>query len=317
MSQITTIWPPVLSNIASYLQKGESLVLVFSPYIKSEAIALFLDTFPSEKARVIVRWKIEDILAGASDLEVFDILQERGISLYIHQDIHLKLFEFSSGIAYAGSSNITNKGLSLQQPYNQEMGVLFTLDLNSYSNMRRLCDESRKVTKEIVEAYKTAIDNSQFNPAVVGQLVLPPIEEKDFLISELPACDSPEAFLVAAANYIQNKIPCPKMFHDIGTYKLNYDELTSANLEKKLIAAFQNQCFTKIIVDKIRKEQFMKFGAVTAFVHDLAQDVPLPYRSSIKESISRLYQWLTYCFEDLSWSVPGAHSQVIKSSRFK
>lgn len=316
MSQYTSIWPPVLSNLASSIQTGDKLVLAFAPFIRSDALEVFLDTFPTESARIVVRWKVSDLLAGASDLGIFELLEKRGVQLYTHPNIHLKLLEFSSGIAYVGSSNITNNGLSIKEDHNEEMGVLFPLDLNSYTHIRRLCDQSRKVTKEIVDAYQKAIDVSQVEPPIIGELILPPIEEKEFLISELPASNSPQAFLAAVSNYLQNKEMCPRMLHDVGTYKFNNCDLQSADLDEKLIHAFQNQAFVKHIVAKIRSEPYMNFGAVTAYVHNVAQDVPLPYRSSIKESIATLYNWLSHCFEDLSWSVPGAQSQVIKSSLY-
>ena len=289
-------------------------MLVISPFIRSDALEIFLDTFSTDTARIVVRWKIEDLLAGASDLGIFDILEERKIQLYQHPTIHLKLFQYASGIAYSGSSNITNKGLSLQEPYNEEMGVLSQLDLNSYTHIRRLCDESRKVTKEMVEAYQRAIDESQIDPPIIGDLVLPPMEMKEFLVSELPASDSPQTFLEGASKYVGEQEMCPRMLHDIGTFKLTESDLRSKDLEEKLMQGFQSQAFVKRIVEEIRSQPSMNFGAVTAFVHSMAQDVPLPYRYNIKEAIAHLYPWLEHCFEDLSSFIPGTKSQVMRSS---
>ena len=311
-----SIWPPVLLNLSKNLGERESLVLAFSPFIRSDALEEFLNTFPTESARVIVRWKVEDLLAGASDLGIFDLLEDKRIPLYQHPKIHLKLFGFSSGVAYSGSSNITNKGLSLSEPHNEEMGVLSQLDLKSYAHIRRLCDESRRVTREMVDAYQKAIDESQVDPPIIGELVLPPEESKEFLASEFPASDTPEAFLEAVSNYLKIQEMCPRMLHDVGTLKLTEKDLRSKELKNILLREFRNQAFVKCVVERIRGQASMNFGAVTAFVHDMAQDVPLPYRSNIKEAIARLYPWLEYCFEDLSWSIPGGQSQVIKSSLF-
>ena len=312
----SAIWPPVLENLKLQVSEDDSLVLAFSPFIRSEALKVFLDSFQSNGARIVVRWRVEDLLAGASDLGIFDILKDRKIPLYQHSKIHLKLFQYSSGIAYSGSSNITNNGLSLQEPYNEEMGVLSQLNLKSCAHIRRLCDESRIVTKEMVEAYQRAIDECQVDPPIIGDLILPPIEKKEFLVSELPASDSPKAFLEAASNYVQKQEICPRMLHDIGTLKLTESDLSSENLNNKLIQAFQAQAFVKRVVEKIRSQPSMRFGAITEYVHNIAQDVPLPYRSNIKGAIARLYPWLESCFRDISYSVPGARSQVIESSLY-
>jgi len=236
------------------------------------------------------------------------------IPLYLHPKIHLKLYEFSSGVAYSGSSNITNSGLSLQENHNEEMGVMNQLDLNSYSHIRRLCDESRRVTREVVNAFQKAIEESQVDPPIIGKLVLPPMEEKEFLVSELPASNDPQAFLEAVSNYVQIQKLCPQMLHDVGTFKLTESDLRSTCIKAKLVQGFQRQAFVKHIVKEIRSMPSMSFGAMTALVHDVAQDVPLPYRSNIKEAIARLYAWLEFCFEDLSSSIPGVRSQVMKSS---
>ncbi|MDF1788175.1 MAG: hypothetical protein P1U82_20095, partial [Verrucomicrobiales bacterium] len=137
-----------------------------------------------------------------------------------------------------------------------------------------------------------------------------------FLVSELPASDKPEAFLEAVSNYVQKQEMCPRMLHDIGTLKLTENDLRSKELRNILMREFRNRAFVELIVEEIRSHPSLNFGAVTSFVHNMSQDVPLPYRSNIKEAIARLYPWLDYCFEDLSWSVPGAQSQVIKSSLF-
>lgn len=312
--QPASIWAPVLENLKDEIQQDEELVLAFSPFIRSDALEVFLDTLGANASKVIVRWKVEDILAGASDLKIFDLLEEREIALYQNPSIHLKLFEFSSGRAYSGSSNITNKGLSLSTPYNEEMGTVGQLDLKSYTEIRRLCDESRKVTKELVAAIQKAVDESQIDPPIIGKVEMPPEEKKDFLISELPASETLQAFLGAVELYHETGEMCPHMLHDMGTFNLNETDLNSDSLKQNLEVRFKSNAFTNLIVEEIRYHESMSFGAITAFVHNHGQDVPLPYRSTIKEAISRLYPWLVEHFEDLSVSIPGARSQVIQSS---
>ena len=314
MRNAESIWPPVLDNLKSKLVDGEKLNLVISPFIKKDALSVLLDTFPPLSARVIVRWRMEDLLAGVSDLEIYKVLSDLGIPLYLHPTIHLKLFHFSSGNAYSGSSNITGKGLSLSESYNEEMGVVFALDLDSYSNIRRLCDDSRIVTPEIVEAYEEALRNSKVSSPAVGQLSLPLEEKKQFLVSELPATDSPESFLSAASKYFESGEGCPKFLHDVGTLGITEADLTKQDLKDLVIEKFKEKPFTKVIVKEIRSVYDMNFGAVTALVHSIAEDVPLPYRSEIKDAISRLYPWLVESHNDISTHIPGAISEVIMSS---
>ena len=314
MRNAVSIWPPVLDSLVSELIDGEKLVLAISPFIKRDALEALIERFPPDSARVIVRWRMDDLLSGVSDIEIFDVLDELGLSLYINQNIHLKVFQFSSGSAYCGSSNITGKGLSLNKPYNDEMGVLFDLDLASYTNIRRICDESRLVTPGIVMAYKNALAQSIHQSPVIAELFLPPVEEKEFLISALPATECPESFFFAISAYLKSGTAPPEFLHDVGSLNLIEEDLKSEFIKDIVAESFRNRALIQRIVEKIRSEKDMNFGAVTKFVHTLAQDVPLPYRSVIKEAVGRLYPWLAYYFEDISYHTPGKKSAVIRSS---
>lgn len=314
MKNAESVWPPVLDNLKTKVEDGGNLILAISPFIKKDALTSLLETFSPSSAKIIVRWRMDDLVAGVSDLEIYDLLKEKGIPLYIHPKIHLKLFQFSSGRAYSGSSNVTGKGLSLNNSYNEEMGVLFDLDLESYTNIRRLCDESRLVTPEVVEAYKLALSQSESKPPVIAEVKLPPEERKEFLISQLPATDSPESFLESVSRYVVDSQATPEFLHDLGSLHISEDALRSDSIESIVLDAFREQAFINQIVEKIRSEPDMNFGGLTRFVHTIAEDVPLPVRSVIKDSIKRLYRWLMYCFDDISVFTPGDKSEVIKSS---
>ena len=306
------IWPPILQSLASSISESEGLTLALSPFIKSNALRELLDRVtPSNNTSVIVRWRVEDLLSGASDLEIFDILTERDIKLFIHPDIHLKLFQFSSNKAFIGSANITQKGLSLVENHNQETGVLTELEQVDFQEIRRLCDEARLVTPEIVEAYKDAIIKSTPANPVIEKLNLPEEERKAFLLSNLPASENPKTFLSEVNSH---KLSAESM-HDLYTLKLQ-TQTNDKNFEELMKKSFKNSPFIKEVVDFIREREFRRFGEIKAFVHDLCEDVPLPYRWEITEFIQRLYPWLLHCFDDFTYDRPN-HTEMIRSSLYE
>jgi len=318
LKRSTSIWPPVLDNLKTEIQQDEELVIAFSPFIRSEALKVFLDNFGSKVSKVIVRWRVEDLLAGVSDLKIFDLLKEREIVLYQSSDIHLKLFQFSSNRAYIGSANITNKGLSLCDNYNEEAGVIITLEMRDFQEIRRLCDESRLVTSEIVEAYRVALEASEKIKPNIVQPELPVIDRTKYLVSYLPATETPEEFLDQAR---KGKFTAEGM-HDLYTLKLQ-NAISTSNFEEQAREAFRNLDYVQEIVKFIKEAEprnkgetsSRSFGAITAFIHNICEDVPLPYRSKIKDFTTKTYNWLAYCFDEIFWDIPGARSQVIYYKR--
>ena len=53
-----------------------------------------------------------------------------------------------------------------------------------------------------------------------------------------------------------------------------------------------------------------RFGEVTDWVSQLCRDQPTPYRWELKESTSKLYNWLEEADEEINWDRPR-HSQVL------
>ena len=61
----------------------------------------------------------------------------------------------------------------------------------------------------------------------------------------------------------------------------------------------------------IKNERSARFGQVNEWITELCSDKPTPYRWELKSSTNKLYDWLDYFFDEISWDVPGRHSQVI------
>ena len=194
--------------------------------------------------------------------------------------------------------------------HNQETGVLTELEQVDFQEIRRLCDEARLVTHEIVEAYKDAIIKSTPANPVIENLNLPEEDRKAFLLSNLPASENPKTFLSEVNSH---KLSAESM-HDLYTLKLQR-QTNDKNFEELMKESFKNSLFIKQVVEFIREREFRRFGEIKAFVHDLCEDVPLPYRWEITEFIQRLYPWLLHCFDDLIYDRPN-HTEIIKSSLY-
>lgn len=108
-------------EIVSFLASARKSVLIVAPFLKFKASARLLEVIPdSVETKIITRWRPADIVAGASDLSVFDLAKQKQIPLYLRQDLHAKLFA-SDDECLVGSANVTSAALGWSRTSNLEL----------------------------------------------------------------------------------------------------------------------------------------------------------------------------------------------------
>ena len=115
----------ILDRICAELSNITESFTLISAYCKTPLVE-YLDTFidrPLVK-NLIVRLKPEDILAGATDIELYPYCKEHGWSMFFRLDLHAKTYIFDNLRCVLGSANATSSGLSIGGIGNYEMGVL-------------------------------------------------------------------------------------------------------------------------------------------------------------------------------------------------
>ena len=71
---------------------------------------------------IVTRWRLADLVAGASDLGVFEVATARAAKLYIRQDLHAKFFA-ADDMCLVGSANVTSAALGWRELPNLELLV--------------------------------------------------------------------------------------------------------------------------------------------------------------------------------------------------
>ena len=108
-------------EIISLLANARHSVLIVAPFIRSDALCRILDVIPCGVETVIVtRWRPADLIAGASDLGVFDLAESKAVPLYLRNDLHAKLFA-SDDKCLVGSANVTRTALGWKSHANLEL----------------------------------------------------------------------------------------------------------------------------------------------------------------------------------------------------
>ena len=104
-------------------------IVLVAPFIKTAALERLLGNVPLKvPIRCVTRWRADEIAAGVSDPEVFDILAQRGnCELSLVDNLHAKLY-ISDQRCLVGSANVTLPGLGEIPGSNIEVLVETAID---------------------------------------------------------------------------------------------------------------------------------------------------------------------------------------------
>ena len=108
-------------DISALLCGAQDSALIVAPFMRSEALSRLLDSIPvGTQTTIVTRWRPVDLLAGASDLGVYDLAESKKIPLYLRQDLHAKFFA-ADAKCLIGSANVTLTALGWRTPANLEL----------------------------------------------------------------------------------------------------------------------------------------------------------------------------------------------------
>jgi hypothetical protein len=279
--------------------------LVSDTKVKLDVVVAFLTSADRQaKVRVVARWRLADLLSGASDLETYVTLSEYGIPFYVHPDLHAKLISSDEETILIGSANLTSRGLGLDGATdNLELGIKTTptptdlLYIDSIFALAVLMTPS--LFHEIADCVNTlrvpagvqdfpARIRIQLKPAVTGLWV------RDLLWSVGPSGNPPSD---------------EDLEHDLSLIGVPYASLVSPEGEKR---------FCKLdalawLIQKLRtNDGELYFGNLTGLLHDSLLEDPKPYRKDVKTLVSNLLAWCGYMLPHMIViDVPG-HSQRVR-----
>lgn len=139
------------------LRNTQERLLIVSPFIKVNALKRLLSSAGDDvKVDCVTRWRLDEILLGVSDLEVWNLLRTRSnASLSLRMNLHAKYYRGDDN-CLVGSANITDAALGWSVAPNLEL-LIPSPDNQDFEN--ELFAGTVKVTDALYEQYKTAVEN--------------------------------------------------------------------------------------------------------------------------------------------------------------
>ena len=287
------------------------VVSICSAFLRSSILEDFSKRLPVDApVRIIARWRLEDLLAGASDLEAYEVCKKMGWDFYICTNFHGKVFVFPPAGILVGSANATGSGLGLLSNSNSEVCTIVDESEANKSLVGNLFASSTRMTDELFAKLKDVYQNSLKKgdrvewPDFIYEEISPPKDyDGKLFLSECLSSDGDEILNLSKCESDQAKsdaslLSLPSGQYDHKVIAKRFSETKIFLLLRGLLEAGGGEIY---------------FGALTSAIHNHLMEDPAPYRSDVKIIVKNLYSWVSHLAEHLSMEVDRPnHSERIR-----
>ncbi len=304
------------NELARCLNETASELIVLSAFVTKPGYQWIIDRIGQQGGvgKLVVRWRPNDLLSGASSLEVYEMAKKVGWSVFVYPDLHAKSILIDKSIVFVGSANMTGYGLSIVPGANRELGVKFPASPEDIAVFESILSESTLVTDLIVERLKEFLSTQPPKTSDLsgGNWSL----ELEHLFDKPPEKLWVADLLWAIPEDLLNLDGLDEERKRSAVHDLNILGLADVDLIKReILSDVFIQCRSWKWLKKILSEsegQELYFGAITAALHSSLLDDPTPYRKEVKGLVQNLYSWASILNPQLiKIDVPN-HSQRIK-----
>lgn len=258
--------------------------------------------------RLLMRWSLEDLVKGVSDLDTYFCAVNNGWDVYINLNLHAKCYVFDT-VSVIGSANLTKAGLSNYDNGNIELCVIRENDHGFLGWVYKVFSESTRLTDELVMAIERDVDRNKqdhqmsppsFSSETISQ-IYDGIEKFEIYTSELPWSINP-ACLTKVSDGLES---FENRNHDISLFAV--DSPTSL---EQLRRQFMQSKSWKWLIHRLQAEKY--FGELAQMLHQDLSDDPTPYRKDVKTLLQNLMTWAENLVPELiEIDQPGRKSKRI------
>lgn len=311
---------PIYEELRKYLSDattGQDLFL-YVPYVQKDVLKQLLSNI-NNQVSLITTWKPLDLLLGSSELSVYEFCKERRFTLYINNNLHLKVYSRDLDDIILSTANISRRGLGTIPNYNHECAFFIPnlsnedkIFFNKIIRESILIDDNKyNIMVKWIQNCNTEIPNAES-----FETIMPYFQRDQFLISALPMTRDVETLECCYLRMNSGESPSDNreikncVFHDLSNYQIDLG-LNSTEFRKKLTTAFFSHPFIERIDEIINPEAY--FGKIKEWIQKNCNDVPVPSRRELTGNVQVLLEW----FQVLGngryiIDVPGSHSQRIR-----
>lgn len=259
-----------------------------SAFIRSEAVKPLFDRLPAHATgNVLVRWRFEDVVKGVSDLELYELCRDRGLSLYMRQQFHGKVYAVSPVGIGTGSANATLAGFGLGHA-NDEVCTLVPSTAENLALIDEFFAGATPVDDKLIELLRRACASAESAgptgdwPEEVLRHMNPEPPPKQLLVDQCLWSDGNWAVVSRAPSTEAER-------HDQGL--LGFEPgAPMIDLQRALARSAPLHWLRSSLAQVDSAELY--FGDVTQRLHLALLDDPGPRRSEVKALLQNMLSWI-------------------------
>ena len=265
-----------------------------SAYIKFDSLFHIESALQEPKAdniRILARWKLSDLVSGASDMHAYELARKNGWHFFVKQDFHGKVYQIQPFGVLVGSANLTMSGLGLIASGNDEACVVAESSLENSAYVNHLFQHAVEIDsvlyskiKSFVESCSDQSSNTYNWPQDILDRLHPEVSVDSLLVDEWFFLETPK--LLLAEGHAETSIQAS---HDRSVLGLHSSEKASLVVIRDLFLTSKPYLWFRQAVLGEGGEVY--FGRLSELLHDALVDDPRPYRRTVKEMLQNIINW--------------------------
>lgn len=262
-------------------------VALCSAFLRSEALKTL---YPSENSpqsgRILARWRLGDLLSGASDLDAYPIAKRLGFAFYIRQDFHGKVFSIPGSGVIVGSANATLSGFGLKESANSEVCTLVPDSEANQALLDEIFDGAIEVTDALFQEISTVVGSAAKNATEE-------LEWPSELLDRLQNLEFSGRLLLSECFVSTPVFDARGALSSLDERDLHLLGINGAGLNSDALRhAFKTTRIFRWLVHTLKSSGGeLYFGSLTESLHSTLLDDPVVYRRDVKIVLQTLLQW--------------------------
>lgn len=266
----------IINAVTNELKSATSSVQIITAYCKEKSFNYLNGCISSsvEDKRLLVRFRLDDIIKGSTDFSILDFGIKAGWKVYVRFDLHAKTYIVDNKRGLVGSANVTGSGLSIGKVGNMEMASLTDIEPQDLEKIEKLFEDAIYVDSDIYEKMKKQIDDINMDKAANKETF-----KWDNSITSL--------FNPHIETLFSYELPEERELID-GNYLSFLDETLSGDIEKIKESFRWSNSYLWLISLLKKHGGSMFFGEITSELHNALVTDPKPYRRDVKIMLQNL-----------------------------
>ncbi|KYG59884.1 hypothetical protein AY633_06530 [Planococcus maritimus] len=261
-------------------------ILIVSAFAKIETLKwIDLHSKLNIKKVCLVRFRAEDILAGVTDLEMFEYCINNGWEMYINDKVHSKIYCFDRKKYLIGSANLTHSGLGLKGNSNIETMVYGSLSFDEYFEIKKIAYESTRLCEKLYEEMKDQLESIEFPEKSTHFKWNVNFDKYKITKSKI---------ILEISDLLQSASPIRLNNKDLEMLKIDPQNLRG-DITNQILEQFLTSKVFEWIYYLMEENKEMYYGSLTEELHDnLLISAPNIKREQVKVYLTNILNWIEY-----------------------